>query len=87
MLIPFILVVLLLCYVVILPAYMIGCLIINPCAWPNEKPDICEYKLAKCLCCSVECCSRILAWFLLQPRAILFAVFIAPIKITAMMCS
>ena len=87
-LLPFVLAILLLIYLLAVPVYMLGSLIANPCVWPSENPYMCEYRLAKCLCCQTDCLGvRILAWFFLQPRSIFYAVFVAPVKITVKMFS
>jgi hypothetical protein len=45
-----------------------------------------EEKLVKSCSCLGEFFSRILMWLLFQPRAVLYAVFISPIKLTMMFC-
>lgn len=75
------------CFLTVLPLYMVGNLLINPCVWPSERQDICEYKLAKFACCQTSCwCIRVLLYVLLLPRSVLFAVFVAPVKLTALLC-
>lgn len=87
LLLPFVLTLILLCYVVAIPVFMVGCLIYKPCAWVGKGTEMIEGSIVhSCCCCFPDCFMNILIWLLLQPRAILYAVFVAPIKITTMFC-
>lgn len=67
--------------------YMIIELISKPPEWIEENEVFCEKKLVKvCCACICEGFQNVLMWFLLQPRAIIYAVFWAPVKMTKMFC-
>jgi hypothetical protein len=86
-LMPFVLTLVLFCYLAAVPLYMLGCAVYKPCAWADAEKDFLEEALVKHLCCCLGPCSaKLLLWLLYQPRAALYALFLSPIKLTMMFC-
>ena len=70
-------------YLTAVVLYMVIELISKPLEWIEESEVFCEKKVVKgCCACTCEGFQNVLMWFLLQPRAILYAVFWAPVKMT-----
>jgi hypothetical protein len=86
-LMPFIVSLVLFCYLAAVPLYMLGCFAYKPCSWADSDKDFLEFDIVKNLCCCMGSCgSKMLLWLLYQPRAALYAVFLSPIKLTMMFC-
>ena len=86
---PAILVLLVGLYLLSVPLFMVGCLFLKPFEWISKDNEMCEKDVAKCLFgCSgfFEIVYYVAAWLLLQPRTILYAIFMAPIQITMICC-
>ena len=83
---PPILALVLACYLASIPVYMLGTLLYKPFEWVANA-HYPERDLAEALCGWMPyCLLLIVKWLLYQPRAALYAVFVAPLKITAIVC-
>jgi hypothetical protein len=83
---PLILAVILASYLAAIPIYMVGTFLYKPLDWLSSS-NMFEQSVGECCCGWMpHCLQSILLWFMFQPRAVLYAVFVAPLKITAMVC-
>ena len=83
---PLVLLVLLSGYLCFLPLYIVGMCFYKPVAWVKEEKDYCEMSVVKCVFCWEGVGPNVATWLLLQPRGFLYGLFIAPLKLTMMVC-
>ena len=84
---PIIVLLLLCCYISIVPFYMLVMLFYKPVQWIGEGQKHCEGRAAEFLCrCFPETAEMVFVWLLFQPRAVAYCLFVAPAKITAAFC-
>lgn len=87
LLLPFIIMLILFCYVSAIPIYMLGVFFYKPCYWIDSEQEFIEGKIVDFLCCCLgSFLGKLLKWTLFQPRSLLYAVLLSPIKLTLMFC-
>jgi hypothetical protein len=80
---PLILVLIIVCYVASIPLYMLASLFYKPLDWSNHASSFAEGQFVDCLCfCLPDLLRLCLLWILFLPRAILYMITFAPLKIT-----
>lgn len=64
---------------------MIGSLLCGPLAWCELDSHRFEAAIVRNICCCLnECLRKMILWLLSWPRAVLCALFVAPIRVTVM---